>query len=784
MVSALFARFRSAPPRTGGGPRLGALLVGLAMVILVPALAVGGVATWHAVEGYRAAEKDRLRDLASALAFTLDRQIVGNIAALIAYATSPAFGPDAASPDLPTLYAQARLIGEEIGAAIYLARQDGTRLLTTREPLGPKLPPVAALAMVRQVFATGRPAVGEMVVGTASHTHTYSVGVPVRDAAGRVMLVAGASTEATRLRDLLMAQKLPDTAYAVILDSRGVIVARSDGLHEKLVGQGARPANISRYASQEWGVFRGVGARGVPLVIAFHAVASAPGWTVVVAEPAASFDAAWQVPLLGLAVGGALALLLGGGLALLAARRVLLPVRCLGAHVRGVASQWRRGMPTADTAAALPPAGIGEIDDLRLGFAAAEAALRDSEERFRAMLHAVPTMAWEADASGSLTWVSDGWERYCGLPATALLGAGWLATVHPEELAEATGRWREAIRSGRGYVKRRRIRRASDGAWRWHLVHARPIHDAGGRILRWVGSVTDVHDLIEAQAALAELNRALEQRVQDEILAREAALEGAMRARQMQALGQIAGGVAHEFNNILQAVQGALALIEAHPGNAAKVGRWGAIGRGAAQRGAIITSRLLAFARQSQFSVEPIDLAAMLGELGEMLTHMLGGHVAVRVALPPDLPAIAADRSELETALLNLATNARDAMPRGGTLVIAATMTPPAEPPGVPLPPGRYVRIDVRDEGSGMDPQTLAQAIEPFFTTKEVGAGTGLGLSMVKGFAEQSGGAMAIESEAGRGTTVTLWLPVAGEEGAQACSVPSSASSSPPSRGR
>ncbi len=267
-----------------------------------------------------------------------------------------------------------------------------------------------------------------------------------------------------------------------------------------------------------------------------------------------------------------------------------------------------------------------------------------------------------------------------------------------------------------------------------------------------------------SDAALRHLTEELETRVGVEVAAREAAQVRAAHAERMQALGQLAGGVAHDFNNVLQAVIGAASLIEKHPDDGEGVGRFARRVLEASERGAAITHRLLAFARRGDLRAEALDVAALLGNLGAILAHTLGSAIDLRIDVADGVAPLLADKGQLETVLINLATNARDAMPGGGRLTIsAATETVAGREPALPagLAPGRYVRIDVADTGGGMDAATLARADEPFFTTKAPGKGTGLGLSMARGVAEQSGGTFAIASRLGLGTTVTLWLPEA-----------------------
>jgi PAS domain S-box-containing protein len=367
------------------------------------------------------------------------------------------------------------------------------------------------------------------------------------------------------------------------------------------------------------------------------------------------------------------------------------------------------------------------------------------------------------DLGGTIRFWSKGAERLYGWTAKEAVGRishDLLQTRHPIPIGEI-----EAII-------------LSEGEWAGDLEH---ITKAGKRLIvacrkvrrdRPAGHILELlemlHDVTRErrdQAALAELNHTLETRVEREVAARVKAVERMRQAAHFQALGRIASGVAHEFNNILQVIIGSVTLIEADAENTARVRRLAVLAHDAADRGAIVTSRLLGFARKSPFRLEPIDLVATLTALADVLTLTLGNSgsnsITFAINLAPTLPTPSLDRTELQVALLNLATNARDAMPQGGVLTItAAGVVFAGEDNPEHLPPGRYVAIAIADTGTGMDEATLERAAEPFFTTKDIGKGTGLGLSMVKGFTEQSGGAMTLASTPGRGTVVTLWLPI------------------------
>jgi PAS domain S-box-containing protein len=273
----------------------------------------------------------------------------------------------------------------------------------------------------------------------------------------------------------------------------------------------------------------------------------------------------------------------------------------------------------------------------------------------------------------------------------------------------------------------------------------------------------DITDRKLIETSLQHLTMELEKRVREEIAAREAAQARAAHAERMQALGQLAGGIAHDLNNVLQAVQGGALLINKRAQGREDIQRLTKMVVEATERGAAVTNRLLSFARRGDLRAEPVNVTELLTELQNILSHTLGTDLVVKVAVPPGLAQLLADKGQLETVLVNLASNARDAMPNGGTLTLSAeavstqgTGTYPAE-----LAPGHYIRLRLSDTGVGMDKATLARATEPFFTTKSVGKGTGLGLAMARGFAEQSRGALVVESIEGQGTTILLWLPEA-----------------------
>ena len=266
--------------------------------------------------------------------------------------------------------------------------------------------------------------------------------------------------------------------------------------------------------------------------------------------------------------------------------------------------------------------------------------------------------------------------------------------------------------------------------------------------------------VFERTAALRRFNEELEQRIEERTREREIALAQLFEAQKMDTIGRLTGGVAHDFNNLLMAVLGSLTLLEKRLPEDQQCRRLLQNAVQGAQRGAALTQRLLAFSRRQELKPESVDLAALVSGMEELLKRALGLAIELKCQFPNALPPVLADANQLELALLNIALNARDAMPNGGRLTIgAAPETVSGAGAESRLQPGDYLRISISDTGLGMDEVTLAKATDPFFTTKGPGKGTGLGLSMVHGLAAQSGGLLRIDSAPNLGTTVELWLP-------------------------
>ena len=274
------------------------------------------------------------------------------------------------------------------------------------------------------------------------------------------------------------------------------------------------------------------------------------------------------------------------------------------------------------------------------------------------------------------------------------------------------------------------------------------------------GAAVELEQLVtERTADLERANRKL----REEIASRERAQAALLQAQKIEALGQLVGGVAHDFNNLLMAVIGNLDLLSKRLGQDTKIRRLLDGAMEGARRGATLTQRLLAFARKQELQAQATDLRGLVEDMRDLIGRSVGPLVRIEIESDDEVPAVTVDPNQLEMALLNLAVNARDAMSSGGVLTIKLTSQDVVGDQQLGLRAGQFAVLAVSDTGEGMDKETLAKAVEPFFSTKAVGKGTGLGLSMVFGLAKQSGGALRLESTPGAGTTARLWLPVAVE---------------------
>ncbi|HKB52412.1 MAG TPA: PAS domain S-box protein [Ramlibacter sp.] len=511
-------------------------------------------------------------------------------------------------------------------------------------------------------------------------------------------------------------------------------------------------------------------------------------------------------------------------------------------------------------------------------------ALRESERELRALAESMPQIVWMADVDGATNYCNQRWLEFTGLTSEQTRGSGWTSCVDPQDLQRAIGVWSGARARGSDFELECRLR-GRDGQYRWMLVRGVPHRDADGRLLKWLGTCTDV----DAMKQSADAVRASEERFQllaratndgiwewnaatgrlwwsegfealfgvhdrehasiersltrihpddrertvaqlraamasgaerwsaeyrfmradgtfahvlnrgyvirdaqaravrivggmSDISERVALEEQLRQSQRLEAVGHLTGGLAHDFNNLLTVVLGNAETLSDSMAQDAQLRPLADMIVAAAERGADLTRRLLAFSRQEALAPVAIDLHRQIAELEPLLRRTLGEHIEMRLPAGGPLWDALVDPSRFDSALLNLCLNARDAMPYGGELTIEAANAVVGEEEAQALGGIRaceYVRISVTDNGCGIRPEHMSRLFEPFFTTKEKGKGTGLGLPMVYGFIKQSGGHVHVRSEPAQGTTVTLYLPRATGE-----SPPAGPALAPASRGR
>lgn len=391
--------------------------------------------------------------------------------------------------------------------------------------------------------------------------------------------------------------------------------------------------------------------------------------------------------------------------------------------------------------------------------------LKLADERFRAAL-----LASEA---GIFDWYIDEHSFYCDSALQQLFGLPDVLTSEPVERfldhvhVADRGIVRAALAEcvhGKDFVVEFRLKR--DAGRQWLLSKGKVFRDAAGNPSYVTGTCADITARKQAEKALSDLNETLEARVAAEVAERSRVEDTLHQAQKMEAVGQLTGGIAHDFNNLLTGVIGSLELMQRRRRSDDETNdeRYITAAVTSAQRAAALTQRLLAFSRRQTLDLKPLEVNPLVASLEDLLHRTTREDITVTTHLAAGLALVRMDANQLESAVINLAINARDAMPDGGTITIttAAVHLTPEEGAAMDLAEGDYVTLTVADTGVGMTPEVLAKVFEPFYTTKPIGQGTGLGLSMVYGYMRQANGGVRILSQPGKGTQVQLYMPCLG----------------------
>jgi PAS domain S-box-containing protein len=810
-----------------------------------------------------AATGTRTLELAQGLSQLIAEELQSRIATLRTLALSRPLK----AGNLVDFRAQAETVVAEQypGYNIILLKENGQQVVNTILPPGEPLPVRPNLESLRQVFATGRPAVSNLYHGAVGSRPVVAIDVPVPGEDGKIAYVLSLNPRLEVFADVIRNQHLPEGWVISVFDRRGVNVARIPN-GDQFVGHEAAPSIWGALQSGGAGVVESTSLEGIPLLTAFSHEERF-GWVVAIGVPRAALTGPIVASATKTAIGAAIVLAAGLVFAWYAARRIAGPI---GSLRQLAAASYHDALPVPVST------GLPEVDEVALALHTAEtgrrrsrlteAALRDGietmpegfvlyddqdrlaicNEAYRRFYpetadKLVPGIGFEeilrlGIANGRFPaakgheeeWIAERVRRQHDVAGTIeqrltddrwvlvtkhRLPNGWVAGLRVDITAiKAT---QEALRSSEErLIRAQRIahvgsitRDLKTGEAEWsdetysiygvtrdgfapttentlRMIHpedraklalsfaegARGIAPAPSefRIIRPDGSVRHVYRESEILTDAEGNPRYLAAALQD-ITERRRIEDQLRQAQKMEAIGNLTGGMAHDFNNLLGVIVGNLDLARELTDDRTDLRGLVDEALDAAWRGADLTRRLLAFARRQPLRPARIEVNELVGDAARLLRRLLGEDVEVSLELGSDIWPITADPAQLEASLANLATNARDAMPKGGRLIIATANRQLGEDYAAEhaeVTPGDYVMIEVSDTGAGMSQATMMQIFEPFFTTKEVGKGTGLGLSMVFGFLKQSGGHVNVYSELGVGTTFRLYLPRAFAESA------------------
>ena len=736
------------------GPRptsysLRAILIAYSFAVVLPIVILTGYLLNELAASDRAALEQRMVQMADALREDVDRDLERRITMLTVLATSPAL----AQGDYATFYRHAGSAIDPKIAIVSLVDASMQQLVNTFVPYGTPLPLTGDPESVRHIFATKRPWVTDYFIGRVSRRPVFNINTPVFvDGQVRYALLLGLDPGV--LLPILEEEKLPREWVTAIADRNGVVLARR-WTHDQSVGT-RLPVELRQHRSRPAVVSNLEGER----VLRASTVSPLSGWQVSLNVPLAMARAPLQRNLWWWGGMAAAAFLLATGLAAVFARTIARPLQVAAAAAAGLG----RGVAVPATGAR-----VAEVDTVLAALRTAERDLKqardqrdeaqrqaaarelgESERRFQLLVQGVVDYAvYLLSPEGNVTNWNTGATRIKGYSADEIIGQHFSRFYTEEERArEMPGRaLRIAASEGKYEAEGWRVRK--DGSRFWASVIIYAIHDESGKLTGFAKVTRDLTEKREAQQQL------------------EIAREHLFQSQKMEAIGQLTGGVAHDFNNLLTIILGNLDAAKRvldgwTEGAQARLVRAVDHATHGAQRAATLTRQLLAFSRRQALEPTFVDVNRLLVQLLDFLRRSLGETIEVETVGAGGIWSVEVDQAQLEAAILNLALNARDAMSGGGKLTIEGSNTFLDEDycrrhPDVKV--GQYVLIAATDNGTGMTREVVERAFEPFFSTKEPGRGTGLGLSQVYGFVKQSGGHVKIYSEPGQGTTVKIYLP-------------------------
>lgn len=658
------------------------------------------------------------------------------------------------------LRARNALMLSGLATNIVLRDEAGRQILNTAIEFGKPLHPQAAPEQVKGVFATGKPMISQVFIGPVLKRPIVSVDVPVV-IDGRIEYALGVGILPDHFNALLKAQRLPPNWVAGIFDNTGTIAGRTH-LPEKFVGNKASPRLLQAMGASPEGSLEATTQEGIP-VQTFYSRSPVTQWGVAIGIPMRTIETDLLETLSLLALGVAILLVIGLLLARFISRRIALSVTAL----RASAIALGEGSPVR-----VPEVHIQEAAEVAAAMGRAAgllqekaAALQKSEADLRHLIAAIPGTVWTATRDGTVDFISQQWLDYTGTSMAPQLGSGFLDAIHQDDRKELLETWQEAVAKGKNFHAEYRLRR-HDGTYRWFKSWGTPILDANGECLRWLGIVTDINDLKEAEEALREINADLKQRIAEKEQAEAKARiayqhlqethEHLIQMEKLSALGTLVGGVAHEINNPLMGIKGYIEYVsdKLEEGRAREVLR-----RASAEVDRIgrIVKNMLVFSRsKSSLSLGDVDLVQAVRKTVSLVdADFRHQNIELHLAAP-DTPVMArGNMDNIQQAVLNLILNARDALkqhPHPHKIDIAVTDA------GTGL-----CIVSVTDNGPGIPDSIRARIFDPFFTTKPAGQGTGLGLAVTRQLIEASGGSIDVHTAATGGASFVITVAAAGK---------------------
>jgi PAS domain S-box-containing protein len=731
-------------------------LTWLVLACLMPGIiGAAGLFAYQYQDGRTQRENDMIRT-ARALVQAVDNQLLRAHAIVQTLSVSNAL----ANRDFARFHEQAREALALSGLLTNVVLRDaaGRQILNTAIDFGKPLQPQAAPEQVKGVFTTGKPTISPVFIGPVLKRPIVSVDAPVF-VDGRVAYALGVGILPEHFNALLKTQRLPSNWVAAVFDIDGTIAGRTHA-PEQFVGRRATSRLFQAMMTTSEGAVETTTQEGIQ-VQTFYSRSPVTSWHVAIGIPIRTIELELLQTLSLLALGVAALLGIGLILAWFMSRRIAHSFSALTEPAIALGDGGSVPVPRVHVKeAAEVAAAIGRAGGL---LRERSAALQKSEAELRHLIDAIPGTVWTANRDGAIDFISQQWLDYTGTSAASQLGNGFLDAIHPEDRNNLLNTWQDAVTGSKNFQAEYRLLR-HDGAYRWFKSWGTRILDQDGHCIRWLGIVTDINDLKEAEEALRQINADLKNRISEKEKAEAKARiayqdlqethEQLIQMEKLSALGTLVGGVAHEINNPLMGIKGYIEYVsdrldEERPKEvlrraSAEVDR---IGR--------IVKNMLVFSRaKSSLSLDDVDLVQAVRKTAALVEADLRHQKIELHVFVPETPVMArGNMDNIQQAVLNLILNARDAL-KQHPLPHKVDISVSDDENG-------QCHISVTDNGPGIPEAIKTRIFDPFFTTKPAGQGTGLGLAVTRQLIEASGGSIGFGTSATGGASFVITMAAA-----------------------